>query len=97
MLAAPASDDLIPVVDVSAANTLKRATLTSVVGNIANNNLTMSDNAVLSVNSLVLRSTLSPTNSGSLTIDKGTLFFDSNYLYVAVANNLVKRVALSSF
>lgn len=30
-------------------------------------------------------------------VKKGTMFFDENYLYVAVANNVLKRVALGSF
>lgn len=38
-----------------------------------------------------------PANSSALTISSGTLLYDSSYLYIAVANNVVKRVALSSF
>lgn len=29
--------------------------------------------------------------------DKGQIWFDNDYIYVAVANNFVKRVAVSSF
>lgn len=38
-----------------------------------------------------------PANSSALIISSGTLLYDSSYLYIAVANNIVKRVALSSF
>jgi hypothetical protein len=37
-----------------------------------------------------------PSNS-TITIKKGTMLFDNNYLYIAVANNSLKRVALSTF
>lgn len=33
-----------------------------------------------------------PANSTSLTVKAGTILYDANYLYVATANNLVKRV-----
>lgn len=38
-----------------------------------------------------------PANSSALTITSGTMLYDANYLYIAVANNVVKRVALSTF
>lgn len=38
-----------------------------------------------------------PANSAALTVSRGTFLYDSNYLYIATANNVVKRVALSSF
>jgi len=44
---------------------------------------------------MVIKTT--PANSSALTVTNGILLYDSNYLYVAVANNVVKRVALSSF
>jgi hypothetical protein len=37
-----------------------------------------------------------PANS-TVTIKKGTLLFDNNYIYVAIANNSLKRVPLESF
>lgn len=37
-----------------------------------------------------------PTNS-TINVAKGTVWFDSNYMYVATSNNNVKRVSLSSF
>lgn len=37
-----------------------------------------------------------PANS-TITVKQGTLMYDNTYLYVAVANNTLKRVALQSF
>jgi hypothetical protein len=39
----------------------------------------------------------SPSNSIALTITGGSIYTDGNFLYVAVSNNVLKRVALSSF
>jgi len=38
-----------------------------------------------------------PANSSALTVLGGTLLYDSTYLYIATANNIVKRVSLSTF
>ena len=38
-----------------------------------------------------------PANSSALTVLGGTLLYDGSYLYIATANNTVKRVALSAF
>jgi hypothetical protein len=45
---------------------------------------------------VVLGAKLTPANS-SISVTQFTLFFDSNYMYFATANNTLKRVALSSF
>lgn len=37
-----------------------------------------------------------PANS-SITIKKGTIFFDSTYLYIATDNNLLQRITLNAF
>ena len=39
---------------------------------------------------------ITPANS-TITVTKGTVFFDNNYIYVAVANNSLKRLSLDSF
>ena len=49
-----------------------------------------------SSNGVTIQNSLTPANS-SITIEQGKIFWDSSYLYVATANNTVKRVALSSF
>lgn len=38
-----------------------------------------------------------PANSSALTVLSGTVLYDNNYIYIATANNTVKRAALESF
>lgn len=38
-----------------------------------------------------------PANDVVTTITKGSMFFSNDYIYVAVANNVLKRVELLSF
>lgn len=97
LLAAPAKDDLLVVVDSSAANTTKRSTIATIIGNVSNNDLIMSNTSTLSANTLIIRGTLTPANSSAIAVEKGTVFFDSNYLYIATSNNHVKRLPLSDF
>jgi len=37
-----------------------------------------------------------PANS-SISVSQGTLFYDNTYLYIATANNVLKRVPLDNF
>tara|TARA_R110000744_G_scaffold99735_1_gene192412 strand:- start:1043 stop:1486 length:444 start_codon:yes stop_codon:yes gene_type:complete len=62
--------------------------------------------AVVASDRLTIKTTKTPSNNNATTqlgtpvTDRphdGTLFWDSNYLYVAVSNTVVKRVALSVF
>lgn len=53
-------------------------------------------NATLIANVFRVNNTWTPTSS-SASCTKGKISFDSNYLYVAIANNTIKRIALSSF
>ena len=38
-----------------------------------------------------------PANSTSLTINEGQLFAYNSYLYIAIANNITRRVSLANF
>ncbi len=38
-----------------------------------------------------------PANSISMNVAPGTVWYDSSFLYVAVSNNVTRRVSLSSF
>ena len=40
---------------------------------------------------------ISPANSTLSVVKAGTIFFDFNYIYVAVEDNKVKRASLSFF
>lgn len=53
-------------------------------------------NATLITDVLRVNTTWSPANSSAI-CTKGKIGFDSNYVYVATANNYVKRAALSEF
>lgn len=82
VLTAPAADDLLVIVDDIAGTPItKSVSVRNLLGNS-------------SANVVIFNST--PANS-SITVKKGTILFDTSYLYVAVANNVLKRVALSSF
>ena len=39
---------------------------------------------------------VTPAN-GTITVTKGTIMFDSSFIYIATANNVIKKVALSAF
>lgn len=58
-------------------------------------NTTTSQLAVTS-DRIVIENTKTPS-SNTQTMTIGSIFFDADYLYVAVANNTIKRVALSDF
>jgi hypothetical protein len=45
---------------------------------------------------VVIENSKTPS-SNTQTMTVGSIFFDTNYLYVAVANNTIKRVALNDF
>lgn len=67
--------------------------------NLFNNssfNVTLSNTAILSANTIIIRNNQTPANS-TITVSKGTIFFDTDYLYIAVANNTLKRILLTSF
>jgi len=81
-LTAPAGEDLLLIVDdPSGTPTTKKVTVSNLFGNVA-------------ANVVIYNNT--PANS-TITVKKGTIMFDTSYIYVAVANNTLKRVGLNSF
>jgi hypothetical protein len=81
-LASPSADDRMVIVDDPSGTPItKYVTVGNLFGNSA-------------ANVVIYNST--PANS-TITVKKGTLMFDTSYLYVATANNTLKRIALSSF
>lgn len=56
----------------------------------------VSNNKVLSSNTLIIRRKITPDTSTDI-VQGGTIWFDDNYIYVATSNNVIKRAALSSF
>lgn len=95
-VAAPTGVDLLIVHDASA-----NATLALPVGNLLANNdcdVRVRDGRTLTANTVIVRKNVTPANGTVLTdVSAGTIWADSNYIYVATANGVVKRVALSSF
>lgn len=65
-------------------------TLTNLLTNTPNLNIAVS-NLILNISNTAI------SNSHSLTIPQGTLFFSNNYGYIATSNNLVKRFSLTEF
>jgi len=81
-LTSPAGEDLLLIVDdPSGTPVTKKVTVSNLFGNSTAN---------------VVIYNVTPANS-TITVKKGTLMFDSSFIYVAVANNTLKRVGLNAF
>lgn len=59
-------------------------------------NITFSNSSVVSVNGFIISRTDTPANS-TITVTAGSIWSDGTYLYVATANNNLKRIALTAF
>jgi len=77
------------------ASTLANTDLLVVV--ISPNSSPTTNTVTLNTLRAVLPIANTPANSSALTVLGGTLLYDASYLYIATANNTVKRVALSAF
>lgn len=75
------SDRLVILKDPSGNASTRTITLTNLLGNS-------------SANVVIVKQT--PSNS-TITVKEGTMLYDANYLYIATANNVLKRIALTSF
>jgi len=87
-----------------ATNTVFTANVSLTANTTANNlTITFANTITLTVNTGTFTNTLSipyrqtPANSTALTIGNNAIFHDTNFLYVAVSNNITKRVSLNSF
>ena len=82
VLTSASGDDLLVIVDdPSGTAVTKKITVSNLFGNSQAN--------------VVIYGT-TPANS-AITIKQGTLMYNGSYLYVAVANNVIKRLPLESF
>lgn len=78
----PTGDDILVIVnDPTGTPVTKKVTVANLLGNSSAN---------------VVIQNVTPAN-GTITVTKGTIMFDSSFIYIATANNVIKKVALSSF
>jgi hypothetical protein len=101
-----ASSDLIPIVsNPGGSPSTKKITLSNFYSNVNinvkfSNTVTLSGNTTstlnFSANSLYITYRTTPSTSTQST-PNGKIWFDSNYIYVATATNVIKRVALTTF
>lgn len=81
-LTTPSGEDFVVIVDDPSGTPItKKVTVANLLGNSAAN---------------VVIQNVTPAN-GTITVKKGTIMFDSTFLYIATANNVIKKVALSAF
>ncbi len=81
-LTSAANTDVLVIQDVS-ANTTNKITVLDLTKTVVANTLVITGNST-------------PTNS-SITVTQGTVLYDTDYLYIAVSDNTLKRVSLTSF
>jgi hypothetical protein len=91
-----AGEDLITIVDDPNGTPVnKKITVKNLFGKVPANTII---NGTFVANTDIIRVSTSktPANSTSTAIG-GSIFWDSDYIYIAVSNNVIKRTALSSF
>lgn len=59
-------------------------------------NVVLQDNFFISANNVIIRKRITPVTSSDI-VANGTIWFDGDYIYAAVANNVIRRAALESF
>lgn len=80
---------------VSANTTLNGANVV-VTANLNSTGITNLNQLTVANNQLRLTTSQTPANS-TITKLQGNIFYDSSYIYLATANNTIKRVALTTF
>ena len=96
-LTAPSTDDLLVIVDSPANNAITKQVTVSNFLNNSQANVTVSNTYYLSANNFVIRRRTTPVTSSGTSDLQGSIWFDTNYIYVAVANGTIKRATLSTF
>jgi len=97
VLTSPSNDDLLVIVDSPANNAITKQVTVSNFFNNAAANVTVGNTFYLSANNFVIRRRQTPVSSSGTADLQGSIWFDTNYIYVATANGTIKRAALSSF
>lgn len=88
---APSTNDKLVLVANAGSNTQY-----CTVNNFFNNAAVNVTANVVTGNTVIISSNLTPANSTANGV-KGTIVWDSTYIYIAVANNSWKRIALTTF
>lgn len=94
------SGDLIPVVaNTAGLPSTKKISLSNFYSNVIvtakfANSVTFTTS--LTANNLYINYRTTPTSSTD-SVTQGKVWFDNSYIYVATANNTIKRVAISTF
>ena len=92
----PQSSDLVlGVNNVGSGDNVVKITVGNLLGN-SNVDFAVANARTLSVNTVIIRNLQTPANS-TANVQGGTLFYDSNYAYIAVANSIIKRIPLEAF
>lgn len=76
-------------------NTNTYYTTLSLILSNSSANIVVSNVSILSANTFIVRNKQTPS-SPTMTVTKGTLMYDDDYLYVATANNRIKRIAFDT-
>lgn len=97
-----ASEDLLNIVDNPIGTPVnKKITVKNFFGSVPANttfqaNVSIHGSMVVSNNNIRITESQTPANS-TIAVSQGAIFWDEDYIYIAVSNNVVKRAALSSF
>lgn len=89
-----ANNDLLVIVSNPASSSeTKKVSVNTFFSNVFTTKTTA---VTLIANTIINQDNRTPANS-TITVTRGTMFYDNNYIYIAVSNNVIKRVALASF
>jgi hypothetical protein len=73
----------------------------NITANVVGSTITVGVNDVVAFTAVNFKSPITPANSTVLAantdVGAGTMFYDADFLYIATANNVIKRVALGDF
>lgn len=89
-LSAPSANSVLLINDGTAVTANTTTKTVSVANLLANSN------TALSSNSIIFKHRSTPANS-TANCTSGQMWFDTDYLYIATANNTIKRIALVAF
>ena len=100
------SDDLIMVVNdpagspttnkITFGNMLANVNIVAKFSNTVNSSGNITSTSIINSNNLFINYRTTPTTNTDV-VQSGKLWFDNDYIYVAISNNNIKRAALSNF